>query len=276
MANLHWLSVFGCLLSVVSLGTSHAPWPPAQNYTGQYDNPIRLRAPDPSIVYADGAYSIVYTSDTHIQMTRAKTLDSLLSGETRIFWDDDTPERARHLWAPEIHQIDDRWYVFYSSCDIRVPCCETCKTRVLKGCAGPNPYDCDYSYLATLVPEPGRQGGQFKNESFSIDGTYLEIPGKGRYHVVSARDAGGVQSIQITELDTKSWTVKEWHVISRPDQSVRHLISALHSHSKIRTFLFANRVPVGIQRHELGTVAGYRGYQRSTACTFKPSWSIQA
>lgn len=223
---MHWLAVLLFCFNCASLVTSDPPrHSDDKNYnehntSNDYQNPVRLRAPDPSIVWADGAYSMVYTSDKYIQMTRASTLDGLLNGESKVFWNDTTEERARHLWAPEIHQIDKMWYVFYSACDIRVPCCETCKTRVLKGCDGPNPFDCNYSYLSTLVPEPGKQGGRFKNESFSIDGTYLEIRGKGRYHVVSARDPGGVQAIQITELDTNSWTVKEWHIISSPDQSV--------------------------------------------------------
>lgn len=214
MSNARFLTILlGCLL-----GGWPWPWPMSPAAA----NLVRLRAPDPSVVFAGGAYAIVYTSDKYIAMTRARTLNGLLGGETRVFWNDSTPERARHLWAPELHRIDGWWYVFYSACDIRVPCCETCMTRVLGGCGAANPYACEqFRYLATLVPPVGRQGGRFRNESFSIDGTYLEVPRWGRYHVVSARDAGGVQAIQITELDTRAWTVKEWHIISSPDQSVR-------------------------------------------------------
>lgn len=242
MSNVRLLAVIGCLLSVLPLTAPSV---------------VRLRAPDPSVVFAGGAYAIVYTSDKYIAMTRARTLNGLLNGETRVFWNDTTPERARHLWAPEIHHIDGRWYVFYSACDIRVPCCETCKTRVLRGCQAPNPYDCNYSYLATLVPEPGRQGGRFKNESFSIDGTYLEIPGRGRYHVMSARDAGGVQAIQITELDTRSWTVKEWNIISSPDQSV----SVYDPSPSFDNLRHSDHATVGIQLHQLCPLAWCGGYQ---------------
>lgn len=276
MANFYWLFVLACLLGIVPLVTStYYPHQYAQeNYStsrNEYVNPVRLRAPDPSIVYADGAYSTVYTSDKFIQMTRAKTLNGLLNGETRVFWNDTDPERSRHLWAPEIHHIDGMWYVFYSSCDIRVPCCETCKTRVLKGCKGPNPYDCDYSYLATLVPETGRQGGLHKDESFSIDGTYLEIPRRGRYHVVSARDPGGLQSITITELDTRAWVVKEWHVISSPDQSVSDDLPLLPC-SMLCSSL-ADTVTVGGQRHGLSSLTWDSGSRGSTACTFGgPFW----
>lgn len=256
MANSRRVALLGCLFDLVSLVTTLGP--PSRP---GFDNPVRLRAPDPSIVFAGGSYSMVYTSDTYIAMTQARTLDGLLAGETRVFWSDTTPERARHLWAPELHRIDGRWYVLYSACDARVPCCETCKTRVLGGCAARRPYDCPYAYLATLVPAPGRQGGRFRNESFSIDGTFLEIPGRGRYHVVSARDAGGVQAIQITELDTRAWTVKEWHVISRPDQSV---CASIHMHIDSGTMLLFVNLPfgtVGVKRYQLGTLTRCGGCQ---------------
>lgn len=231
MANLCWPAVLAslvvALLSNAPLAAGHdmsAPRATDPHYYEGFANPIRMHAPDPSILYADGVYAMVYTSDRNISMTRASTLAGLEAGETRLIWDDDTEERAAHMWAPEIHLIDETWYLFYSACNSSVPCCETCKTRVLRGCDGPQPYECTYEYLATLVPEPGLQGGLHKNESFSIDGTYMEIPGWGRYHVVSARGHGGMQSIQITELDTDSWTVKEWHIISAPDQTVCFLL----------------------------------------------------
>jgi hypothetical protein len=46
----------------------------------------------------------------------------------------------------------------------------------------------------------------------------MEIPGKGRYHLVSMHNEDGYQSIGITKLNTNRWTVDEWHIISRPDQ----------------------------------------------------------
>ncbi|KAJ4243531.1 hypothetical protein NW757_011170 [Fusarium falciforme] len=122
------------------------------------------------------------------------------------------------MWAPEIHRIDDIWYMFYSSCDASLPCCDSCQTRVLKGCDAAGPSDCKYEHLADLVPPKGKQGQADGNFAFSIDGTYLEIPGKGRFHVLSIINKDLLQSIAITRLDTENWTVDGWHVISVPDQ----------------------------------------------------------
>jgi GH43 family beta-xylosidase len=182
-----------------------------------YTNPIRSPGPDPSLVVADGVYYLTYTSYDKITVTRSRTLAGLRNGETKTIWTDSNPSRNANIWAPEIHEIDNVWYMFYSSCDRAQPCCDSCKTRVLKGC-NINPFDCTYSYLATLVPPTGSQGGANKDFPFSIDGTYLEIPNFGRYHVLSAIGPDGNQAIQITELDTTRWTVKGWNIISVPDQ----------------------------------------------------------
>jgi GH43 family beta-xylosidase len=123
------------------------------------------------------------------------------------------------MWAPELHQIDDVWYMFYSSCDATLSCCDSCHTRVLKGCDAAGPSDCEYTHLADLIPPVGSQGGADKDFAFSIDGTYLEIPDEGRFHVLSIINEDDLQSIAITRLDTTTWTVEGWHVISFPDQA---------------------------------------------------------
>ncbi|KAK0100308.1 hypothetical protein ONS95_008266 [Cadophora gregata] len=184
-----------------------------------FQNPIRAPGPDPSMVYADGHYYLTYTSYNSITITRSTTLSGLINGETKTIWTDTDTSKNANMWAPEIHQIDDTWYMFYSACNAQEACCDSCKTRVLRGCAGPNPFDCPaYSYINELIPPVGSQGGPNGNFSFSIDGTYLEIPGKGRYHVLSINDENNLQSLAITELDTEAWTVKGWNVISVPDQ----------------------------------------------------------
>ncbi|KAH7235421.1 glycosyl hydrolase [Fusarium tricinctum] len=151
-----------------------------------FQNPIRKPGPDPSVVFANGFYHLTYTSYDHIEITRSKTLGGLLTGETKTIWSDKNTTRNANMWAPEIHKIDNIWHMFYSSCDSALPCCDSCHTR--------------------------------SDFAFSIDGTYLEIPGKGRYHVLSIINKDELQSIAITKLDTKKWTVDGWHVISVPDQ----------------------------------------------------------
>uniref|UniRef100_A0A8H7K321 Glycoside hydrolase family 43 protein n=1 Tax=Bionectria ochroleuca TaxID=29856 RepID=A0A8H7K321_BIOOC len=182
----------------------------------KFQNPLRNGTADPSMVWADGQYHLTYTSGgKHIEITRAANLMDLAQGEPKVVWEDSNSTRSADIWAPEIHQIDDVWHIFYSSRDANV--IGSYRTRVLRGCNGTNPTDCEYTFGADLVPPVGKRGGPDGKNAYSIDGTYMEIPGKGRYHVLSMRDENNVQSLGITTLNTTTWKVDQWHVISRPD-----------------------------------------------------------
>jgi GH43 family beta-xylosidase len=159
-----------------------------------------------------------FTSYDRITIVRSDRLNGLIDGEQRTVWTDTNSTRNANMWAPELHRIDGTWYMFYSSCDSNLPCCDSCSTRVLQGCDDAGPFDCKFDHLADLVPPEGQRGGLDNNFAFSIDGTFLEVPQHGRYHVLSIRDNKFNQAIAITQLDTENWTVGAWHVISIPDQ----------------------------------------------------------
>ncbi|CAH0044975.1 unnamed protein product [Clonostachys solani] len=182
-----------------------------------FTNPIRENAADPDIFYTDGHYHMTYTSGDRIEITRASVIEELRRGETKVIWTDSNEGRNDAMWAPEIHRVDGVWYMFYSSRAMDDK--NSLRTRVLRGCDGPNPFDCDYSFQADLVPPPGKRGGKDGNDAWSIDGSYIVIPGKGRFHLVSMKDKNGVAAIAIAKLDTRNWTVDQWHVISSPDQA---------------------------------------------------------
>ena len=107
-----------------------------------------------------------------------------------------------------------RWYILYSAGSSHTNSDQ--RSFVLKDCSQ-NPYDCDYSFQAELTPPPSGQGGPNGNDPWPIDGTYLTTRDS-RYHVVSAHDSNGDQSIQIATLDTSDWTVGNWNVISMPTE----------------------------------------------------------
>ncbi|KAK7224165.1 hypothetical protein V2G26_012168 [Clonostachys chloroleuca] len=202
MRSFKVLSVIGLLAQVIcSLG---------------FYNPVRKGAADPAMVWADGNYHLTYTSDTHIQITKSPTIGGLNKGETKTVWTDSDTTRNLHIWAPEMHRINGIWIIFYSSRGAKDE--EGFRTRFLRGCNGPNPSDCTYTFGGDLVAPEGQRGGPSKNNAHSIDGSYLKIPGKGEYHVLSMIDEKGLESIGIATLDTSKWKVGGWNVICRPDQ----------------------------------------------------------
>lgn len=54
------------------------------------------------------------TSWTDVQITAASTIDGLKTAESHvIFSDRSNPDMACNFWAPEIHEVNGRWYVYF-------------------------------------------------------------------------------------------------------------------------------------------------------------------
>ena len=82
-------------------------------------------APDPFVTYdaEHGYYYALYTECSRISILRAKTLSGLASGERLVIFRAIPEENGIYgdLWAPEMHRIGDRWYVYSSGRTIPRP-----------------------------------------------------------------------------------------------------------------------------------------------------------
>ncbi|MCZ7429974.1 family 43 glycosylhydrolase [Micromonospora sp. WMMA1949] len=88
---------------------------PAVNYT----NPLVNQRADPHIVrHTDGYYYMTATVPEYdrIVLRRATTLQGLASATETTIWRRHTSgEMGAHIWAPEIHFINGRWYVYFAA-----------------------------------------------------------------------------------------------------------------------------------------------------------------
>ncbi|HEU5015656.1 MAG TPA: glycoside hydrolase family 43 protein [Roseiflexaceae bacterium] len=84
-----------------------------------FHNPIVATGADPSVVYYNGSYYLVQ-SDGDIWVTRSRTLTGLGSGErVRVWQHPDSGPYTREVWAPEMVQIDGRFFVYFAADDGR-------------------------------------------------------------------------------------------------------------------------------------------------------------
>jgi len=68
---------------------------------GSFTNPLRKKdGSDPFMVYADGYYYLMTTTWKDVQLTRAKTVEGLKRGETKVVWKDGDKNRCCNVWAP--------------------------------------------------------------------------------------------------------------------------------------------------------------------------------
>lgn len=93
--------------------------PAAASPAVTYTNPVAPQRADPHIVkHTDGFYYFTATAPEYdrIVLRRATTLQGLSSAPETVIWRrHSSGELAAHIWAPEIHFMDGRWYVYFAA-----------------------------------------------------------------------------------------------------------------------------------------------------------------
>ncbi|NGY64682.1 family 43 glycosylhydrolase [Lentzea sp. NEAU-D13] len=107
--------VLAAVTCVAGLPVSPANASPAARYT----NPIAERRADPHIFkHTDGFYYFTATVPEYdrIVLRRATTIQGLASAPETVIWrKHSSGDMAAHIWAPEIHFINGKWYVYFAA-----------------------------------------------------------------------------------------------------------------------------------------------------------------
>ncbi|GGK84060.1 hypothetical protein Ppa06_43300 [Planomonospora parontospora subsp. parontospora] len=85
----------------------------------QYTNPLAAQRADPHIFrHTDGYYYFTATVPEYdrIVLRRATSIQGLASAPETVIWRRHTSgEMGAHIWAPEIHFINGKWYVYFAA-----------------------------------------------------------------------------------------------------------------------------------------------------------------
>ncbi|MEG3616130.1 glycoside hydrolase family 43 protein [Isoptericola haloaureus] len=84
-------------------------------------NPIVLQRADPHVLRHDGQYYFTgsYPAYDRIVLRRAARLEDLQAAEEATIWTKHATGPQSHLiWAPEIHRVDDAWYIYYAAAPV--------------------------------------------------------------------------------------------------------------------------------------------------------------
>ncbi|ACT00437.1 family 43 glycosylhydrolase [Paenibacillus sp. JDR-2] len=84
-----------------------------------FNNPIVANAGDPWVYkHTDGYYYYMCTRGNRLVLTQSASLTGLAGGRKQTIW---TPEAggpySSNLWAPEIHFLNNKWYIYYTAND---------------------------------------------------------------------------------------------------------------------------------------------------------------
>lgn len=207
----HWFALGAVLLALL---VSPVTAQPAAAAAGQpYTNPVKAqKGADPWLEYYNGNYYLVTTSFTNeLTMRKSPTLAGLATAPSVQVWSDTTAGRNANFWAPEIHFLNGKWYLYYSAAPSGVACCDSQRTHVLES-AGTDPMG-PYTYKNTLTGSNLNPGG------WLIDASVLEHGGS-LYLVGSGSANGSAQSLVIAPMSNPyTLSSSTFTVISSPTLS---------------------------------------------------------
>ena len=79
-----------------------------------FTNPIGDGA-DPWVIRSEGRYYSVQSRDNGIFVYRSDTLTSLAKNGVKVWSPTSSGWNQTDIWAPELHLIDGRWYIYYAA-----------------------------------------------------------------------------------------------------------------------------------------------------------------
>jgi GH43 family beta-xylosidase len=186
----------GLMIAVTSSGMA------VENQPLNIDNPIVLQRADPWIYRdpASGCYQFIGSSPgfDQIEIRSSCRINDLKLAEPAVIWRKrDAGPMSANIWAPELHRIDDVWYVYFAAGDVDKP-------FSIRMYALSNP---DRDPTSDNWQEEGQVTSHL--DSFALDATRFEHRGKA-YMVWAQQDkaASYNSALWIAEMDSPT-SIKE-------------------------------------------------------------------
>ena len=207
---------------------------PAASTAGfaEFDNPLLRQRADPQAIVHEGQYYFTATSAEwdRIEISRTRDLDALDKAQSKVIWRKHASgPMSAHIWAPEIHRIDGKWYLYFTAS--RTDAIWEVRPYVLVNDAA-DPFTGEW-----------REAGRIDTgwDSFSLDGTTFTHQGR-RYFAWTQRgrtpEEGKGTNIYLarmtspTAIDTSrvallskpdyEWEKRKYEVNEAPAVIIRH------------------------------------------------------
>lgn len=180
------------------------------------NSPIVKQRADPFIYkHTDGYYYFTGSVPSYdcIELRKAKTINELQEAETFNIWHKHkSGPMSQHVWAPEIHYLDSKWYIYFAASEVD----DIWKLRpyVLE-CKGQNPLKDEWIELGQMQAADGDNKTFI---DFSLDGTVFENKGK-RYFCWAEKTGGqfAASNLYLAELESPIKLKTAQFMLTTPD-----------------------------------------------------------
>ncbi|SUI69645.1 Alpha-N-arabinofuranosidase 2 precursor [Shewanella morhuae] len=141
--------------------------------------PFIARSADPWVIQADdGSYYFIASVPEfdRIELRHAATIQALGQAQPKIIWHKhESGPMSIDIWAPELHKIDGRWYIYYAASDKDL---RFHNRMFVLGLNGDDPMAGEWQELGRL---------KTAHDAFSLDATSFQV-GEQRYFIWAQQD----------------------------------------------------------------------------------------
>lgn len=182
----------------------------------EYNKPLIEQRADPYIYrHKDGMYYFTASVPEYdkIILRCAANIKNLQNAEEIIIWrKHDKGSQSIHIWAPEIHYLNEKWYIYYAAGDID----DIWEIRpYILECQGDNPIKDEWKELGMMQAS---DNDKFSFHDFSLDATVFE--NKGKYYYVWAEKTGvgkKISNLYIAQMETPYKLKTSQVLLTTPD-----------------------------------------------------------
>ena len=181
--------------------------PPPAERVETFANPVYRVGPDPWVFQQDSTYYVTYTTGRNITLIETSKMSALNTSATqaKVVWSPPASGmNSDQIWAPELHEIDGSWYVYYAASDGNN---NNHRMWVLAN-RNADPLTGNWEDLGEL---------ELPDDKWAIDGSPVEIGGR-RYFAWSgwAGDTNVRQNLYLAVMDSPTEVTGERVMILTP------------------------------------------------------------
>lgn len=181
-----------------------------------YNQPLIPNRADPHIYkHSDGYYYFTASVPAYnkIILRKSKTIAGLVHAEEVTIWEKhEAGEMSAHIWAPEIHYIENNWYIYFAAGR------EESKWKIrpyVLECKAEDPLTGTWSELGKMQ---AADEDEFSFRSFSLDATVFENNGKWYYIWAEKVGVGKmISNLYIAEMETPNKLKTVQVLLTTPD-----------------------------------------------------------
>lgn len=176
-----------------------------------FTNPVCDHGDDPWVIRDGDSYYYCYSAGNGVCVNEIEAPDKITTDSgKKVYTAPRNTEYSHEYWAPELHKINGRWYIYVAADDG-----DNYNHRMyVLGCLGDKPTD-DYEMLGKIID---------KTDKWAIDGTVLQY--KGECYLVWSGWDGDVnvaQNIYIAHMSNPHTIDSDRVMLSSPDMEWEQL-----------------------------------------------------